>query len=126
MSNTETGQVRMPLAALAALRLEHLVSGLDEQGEADCGEAAVATCITGYTEWTGSDRISIGWDWEMQAADAVVTLQRTSDPASNVVLCDAAGGELEPDVVAVVLETYIDDLQWESITLQHIVHRYVN
>lgn len=116
----------MSVASLSALHLEHLISGLDEQGEPYRGESAVATCITGYTEWTGRDRISIGWDWEMLAADAVVTLRRTSGPASNVVLYDAAGGELTPAIVAVVLETYIDDFQWQLITLRHIIRRYMN
>lgn len=116
----------MPVAALADLRLAHLISGLDEEGEAGCGEAAVATCITGYTEWTGRDRVSIGWDWEMLAFDAFLTLRRTSGPASNLVLQDVAGDALAPAAAALVLEAYIDDFQWQLITLRHIIRRYLN
>ncbi|MGV7211654.1 DUF4902 domain-containing protein [Oxalobacteraceae bacterium A2-2] len=126
MSNTDTGAVRVPLDQLAQLHLIHLVSGLDEEGEPDCGEGALATCITGYTEWIGRDRITIGWDWEMLAADAIVTLRRVGGPASNLALCGADGGALGPAGTALALAAYLDRFQWQLITLRHIQGRYMN
>jgi hypothetical protein len=123
---SDTAYVYMPIAQLPNLRLVHLISGMDEDGDDDPRDGAVSTAITGYTEWIAKDSITIGWDWQMQAAGKGVALTRVSEPSSNVMLQNAAGDDLGQGSTAVVLETYIDDFNWQTDALQHITTRYRN
>jgi hypothetical protein len=123
---SDTGYVYMPISQLQKLRLVHLISGMDEDGGDDLRDAAVSTAITGYTEWIAKDSITIGWDWQMGAAGMHAQLTRVSQPASNLMLQTAAGADLGPRKTAVVLETYIDDFNWQTEALEHITTRYRN
>jgi hypothetical protein len=121
---SDTGYVYMPICQLPSLRLVHLISGMDEDGDAGAQHGATATTITGYTEWTARDSVTIGWDWQMRAEGKGVALTRVSEPSSNVMLQSAAGDDLGWRKTAVVLETYIDDFNWQTAALEHITTRY--
>jgi hypothetical protein len=123
---SDTGYVHMPISQLRSLRLVHLISGMDEDGDDDPRDAAAATAITGYTEWIAKECITIGWDWQMRAAGKEVELTRVSEPSSNVMLQNAAGVDLGAGSTATVLETYIDDFNWQTAALEHITTRYRN
>ncbi|MGV7211648.1 DUF4902 domain-containing protein [Oxalobacteraceae bacterium A2-2] len=121
-----TGYVYLTLAQLQAISLSHLISGMDEDGDPHVPEAAVATAITGYTEWVagGKPTITIGWDWQMLRDGGAVRLRRVSDPASNVMLQSPAGADLGPGKSAALLGAFVDGIDWQSTTLDYLNARY--
>ncbi|WP_082488655.1 DUF4902 domain-containing protein [Duganella sp. Leaf61] len=124
MSNT--GYVYLTFPQLQAITLSHLISGMDEDGDPHMPEAAVVTAITGYTEWIakGKPTITIGWDWQMLRDDAKLRLLRVSEPASNVMLRNAAGVELGHGKSAALLSAFVDSFDWQTITLDYLNDRY--
>lgn len=123
-----TGYIHLSLNELANISLVHLVSGVDEDAPAVVPDGAVSTCITGYTEWmsTGSQVVTIGWDWQMPADDDRSLLKRISGPSSNVMLLDEQRSELGHVFSVRLLESYIDALDWQTETLEYINSRYRN
>lgn len=123
---SESGYLRMLYTELQNIALVHLVSGLDEDG-ADCplGDAT-PTAITGYTEWVsdGKHVISIGWDWQMQADRSRVQLSRVGCASSNIMLQTASRLDLGPSKTAMLLESLIDTLDWQTATLGFVTGRY--
>lgn len=123
-----TGYIRLSLNELENISLVHLVSGVDEDAPAIVPDGGVSTCITGYTEWmsTGSQVVTIGWDWQMPADDDRSLLKRISGPSSNVMLLDEQRSELGHVFSARLLERYIDAFDWQTETLEYISCRYRN
>jgi hypothetical protein len=123
---SDTGYIYLTFSQLQDVCLIHLISGMDEDGDPDQLDVAVATDITGYTEWIteGAAPISIGWDWQMRPEDKVVRLFRVSAPSSNLMLQNAAGNDLGHQKTALLLETFIDGFNWQSEALKYIHHRY--
>lgn len=118
------GTVRLTFHALRDSQVVHLISGLDE----DCppgGGDAVLSAITGYTEWVSQEQpaLTLGWDWQMQAASRV-GLRRISAPRSNVRLLNAAGAELGHEQADTLLQDFIDGIDWQAEALLYIVARY--
>lgn len=108
------GRVRLPAAEARRIRLVHLLSGLDEDGP-PCGEHAVATTITGYTEWLSAEapEVTVGWDWEMIVARGQPTLRRLDAPRSNLLL--------EPEHQAErLLGEHVDSFDWQSEAMRHL------
>ncbi len=120
------GYVRLTLDELRYISLDHFMSGLDEDSPASVSRAAVATEITGYTEWltAGSPAISIGWDWQMGASEGRIALQRVSEPRSNLMLQDSDRQDVGPSQTAMLLEIYIDSLIWQLPVQQYIHNGY--
>jgi hypothetical protein len=123
---SDTGYIYLTFSQLQDVCLIHLISGMDEDGDPDQLDVAVATDITGYTEWIteGVAPISIGWDWQMRPDDNVLQLFRVSAPSSNLMLQNAAGNDLGHQKTALLLETFIDGFNWQSEALKYIHHRY--
>ncbi|MBJ7309522.1 DUF4902 domain-containing protein [Rugamonas sp. CCM 8940] len=122
LSVSADGYVRLSLPELEAITLSHLMSCLDEQSGPRGMQAAVATDLTGYTEWVsaGWPAISLGWDWQL-ASGLYVKLCRLHAPRSNVMLVDDSSrvdhGQAK---TATLLEFYIDHQQWQAATLAYL------
>jgi hypothetical protein len=123
---SDTGYLYLTFSQLQDVCLVHLISGMDEDGGPEQRDAAVATSITGYTEWIseGKFTITIGWDWQMRPDEKTIRLFRVSEPASNVMLQNAAGTDLGHKKTTILLETFIDGFNWETETLKYINMRY--
>jgi hypothetical protein len=61
----DTGYIYLTVDEFCAGALVHLISGIDQECHLAGGAGAVATAITGYTEWVSADAplVTIGWDW---------------------------------------------------------------
>lgn len=123
---SDDGYVHLPAAEMQRICLIHIISGIDEDVPAGATEAGVPTTITGYTEWTNNARpaISIGWDWQMHASQSDVFLQRVSPPRSNLMLQNTSRSDVGPAKTESLLEDIIDQLNWQTTTLNHICGRY--
>lgn len=133
MTTTQTltvspdGYVRLSLEQLQAIPLNHLISGMDETGEAANCDAS-ATEITGYTEWVsnGTPAITLGWDWHMQAQNQQTQLHRVSDPRSNIMLTDNISGmDLGQAKTTTLLQLHIDKTHsWQEAVLAYLNLHY--
>jgi hypothetical protein len=123
LSVSADGYVRLSLQELEAIPLSHLISCLDGQGGARAMSAAVATDITGYTEWVsaGWPAISLGWDWQLPATGPGARPRRLHAPRSNVMLVDDSSrvdhGQAK---TAMLLEFYVDRQPWQAATLDYL------
>lgn len=120
------GQVCLSVAELPLISLVHLVSGMDEDTPQVSGSAAVATDLTGYTEWVtvGSPAISIGWDWQLLTIANHIKLKRLGLPRNNLSLRDSTGKEIGQHGTDQVLAEFIDNIPWKEKALQFIGLRY--
>jgi hypothetical protein len=122
LSISPDGYIRLRYAELQAIPLAHCISGLDADGPALPSDAAMATHITGYTEWTsaGQPGLTLGWDWRMASAGGEVTLTRLNEPNSNIMLVDAAGNDLGPEASRRQLGQLVDALPWQADALRYL------
>lgn len=122
LSVSADGYIRLSFARLQTITLVHLISGLDENIPkiAHCG--AMPTEITGYTEWATNvaPTITIGWDWQMDADCNRILLRRISEPRSNILLQDAAGMDVGPEKTIIMLEAFIDGIDWSQEARNYI------
>ena len=114
MHLSETGQVRATVDDLLSVHFLHYFSGLDtEVGDPSkgCGRPTV---ISGFTEWLAQSslQISIGWDWQLEAAGDTVRLIRTDCPRTNVRLTNPNGQDFGWEQNLQVLGTIVDALPW--------------
>ena len=116
------GYIRLHYSQLQAVPLAHYLSGLDADGPALPSDAAMATNITGYTEWIGAGQpgVTLGWDWRMDCGSGGVTLTRLNDPNSNIMLIDEAGHDLGPDGSRRQLGLLVDALSWQADAMDYI------
>jgi hypothetical protein len=120
------GYIRLTFADLQIVRLEHLMSGLDDNDAAGMSDSATRAAITGYTEWlsTVTPQISIGWDWEMEFVCGAVCLRRQGSPRSNVMLQGGDKNDLSHEKSMLLQELHIDEMNWQSIVMEQIKLRY--
>jgi hypothetical protein len=123
----DTGYIYLTVDELCAGALVHLISGVDQK----ClltggGGGAIATAITGYTEWIGQGEriLTLGWDWQMHANGDAVRLQRVGPPSSNLMLQSSARRDLGHARTIALLNDYVDGFDWQHATLGHISARY--
>jgi len=123
---SDDGYIRLSFGELQSVNLRHLISGLDEDMPTDISAGAVIAMITGFTEWITpkSPAITIGWDWKMHVAHNRVQLQRVGDPRSNIMLQDKDRVDVGPTKTALLLEVWIDTLDWESQVQKYIDINY--
>jgi hypothetical protein len=119
------GLIRLLPDALDSLDLVHLISGLDEDAPASAS-AAVATTISGYTEWIthSAPAVTLGWDWQMLGASSRVLLRRVGEPRSNLMIVDDEGDDLGHERSSAVLEQWIDIFRWQDSALSCLDQRY--
>ncbi|WP_332877990.1 DUF4902 domain-containing protein [Massilia sp. S19_KUP03_FR1] len=122
----DTGYLYLTVDELCAGALVHLISGVDAQHGLATAPGAVATHITGYTEWVreGGRLLTIGWDWQMTAHGERVCLQRIGAPSSNLMLQSRARRDLGHARTVELLKEYLDGFNWQAATLCHISTRY--
>lgn len=118
----DNSYIYLTVEELRAGALVHLMSGVDEETDVPAGNGAVATAITGYTEWigTGQPVLTLGWDWQMRACGDVVRLQRIGPPSSNLMLQSPARHDLGHALTVQLLNAYVDEFDWQAATLGHI------
>ena len=123
---SEDGYIRLLFAELQVVHLSHLISGLDEDTPRASFDGATSTAIRGYTEWVShlAPTITIGWDWQMDAAHHYVLLRRIGEPRSNIMLVDANRKDITLLKTTVLLEAYVDALKWQAAVREHIGNRY--
>lgn len=119
---SDDGYIRLSYSTIQGVCLRHLISGLDEDTPMPILCGAVQTAITGYTEWVSdiAPTITIGWDWEMHTASSRVLLRRIGDVRSNLMLRGANQTDMGPIRTQVMLEMFIDALDWSSEVQDHI------
>lgn len=124
-TRSDTGYIHLTMEELCGVALVHLLSGVDPQDGACCADA-VATTITGYTEWVsvGEAALTIGWDWQMRTDGDTVRLQRLGAPSSNLMLQSCARRDLGHQATVVLLQEYLDRFNWQVATLACIDARY--
>ena len=121
------GYVRLRLDEFGAVQMIHLVSGLMDDGEeVALANSDTSSSIDGYTEWVSASTpvISLGWDWKLDPLEATTPLVRLESPRSNVMLIDRSGYDIGPLNTAVLLETVVDDIHWQSAVFSAIAQRY--
>lgn len=122
----DTGYIYLTVDELCAGALVHLVSGVDQEGGGAGACGAVATVITGYTEWIsqGERVLTLGWDWQMWSEGDTVRLQRIGPPSSNLMLQSPERRDLGHARTVALLNDYVDSFDWQDATLGHIRLRY--
>lgn len=120
------GYIRLTFAELQIVRLEHLLSGLDDNDAAKMQVSATRTPITGYTEWLSraEPQITIGWDWEMEYACGAVRLRRLDPPRSNIMLQNGEKGDLGLEKSLLLQELHIEAMDWQPIVMEQLRIRY--
>jgi hypothetical protein len=116
------GYIRLSFSEIRNVDLQHLITGLDEDTPAISSEGALLTTITGYTEWVSTTvpSITIGWDWQLDTALNRIRLHRVNPPRSNLMLQDIHQTDLGPAKTSAMLEVFIDKLNWQAHTRDHI------
>ncbi len=109
----DDGFLRLSLDQMLSMRLQHLMSGLDDDITARCG---TATAIPGYMEWIGiaEPQISLGWDWRLETINGVLRYVRVGLPRSNVMLVDDRLLDYGWNRNFQTLATVVDALQWRE------------
>jgi hypothetical protein len=122
----DTGYIYLTVDEFCAGALVHLMSGIDQECQLARCTGAVATAITGYTEWVSAEGpvLTIGWDWQMTAAGKEVRLQRIGPPSSNVMLVSPGRRDLGHARTVALLNDYLDGFDWQPATLGHLSARY--
>ncbi|MBB4845164.1 hypothetical protein HNP55_003710 [Paucibacter oligotrophus] len=123
------GFLRIALEDLLAVRLVHLVSGLDEDDPSQVRRCGTITSIMGYTEWVSegmAEPVSLGWDWRLdrlQTGEA--NCMRVGLPRSNVMLIDSAKRDYGWDRNLQVLASIVDAIPWAGETRAAIERRTI-
>lgn len=125
ISSAYDGFLRMPLDAVLSTRLVHVISALDD----DCKDGMLCgqqTLITGYTEWASlsAPRVSLGWDWQIDARYGDIRCARIGLPRSNVMLVDSESNDYGWIKNLEVLATVVDAIAWADQTRQALSGRY--
>jgi hypothetical protein len=119
------GYIRLAPAMFRQIALQHLISGIDEEGDVD--GAARSAPIVGYTEWISMGNrpsITIGWDWQLGIAGEGRNCRRLGEPRSNVMLLDEDNEDLGLVWTGRYLATAIDAMEWSSQVLNAVALRY--
>ncbi|PNS08163.1 DUF4902 domain-containing protein [Solilutibacter silvestris] len=123
----QDGYVKLYLRNFRGIRMEHFVSGLEEDAhEKTPMEGASVSTIEGYTEWvsTSVPVISLGWDWIFDPMRIPSMLVRQNSLRTNVMFLDNDGAEVGPFKTAVLLEAVLECFGWQETVLDAIENRY--
>ena len=119
------GYIRLLPAVFRQIALQHLISGIEEEG--DAGTDARSAPIVGYTEWISIGNrpaITIGWDWQLGIAGEGRDCRRLGEPRSNVMLLDDDNEDLGQVWTGRYLATAIDAMDWSPQVLNAVALRY--
>ncbi|MFE8071755.1 DUF4902 domain-containing protein [Marinobacteraceae bacterium S3BR75-40.1] len=121
----QDGQVRLQWPVLKQIRLNHLLSGLDERDTLEpILEGARFSPITGFTEWVSDTRpaLTLGWDWELSASYGQLECKRLNEPRTNIMLMDDNAHDLGRHETTRLLQAFVDSLNWQLPVLDMIDH----
>ncbi|WP_162086399.1 DUF4902 domain-containing protein [Sulfuriferula nivalis] len=118
--------VRMTVETLTSLRLKHLMSAIDLDEPDQCQKGTGLTQISGYTEWVSetTPTITLGWDWELNTLQAHPFVCRVGAPRSNIMIVDDLQQDLKYIENSRLLETFIDQLQWQEEVRESVNNKY--
>ena len=112
------GYLRVSGEQLLHVRLEHLLSGLDDEPAPPAARSAGASAATlaGFTEWVGGWRpaVSVGWDWQAGHAAGGAQYRRVGPPRSNLMLVDDRGRDLGFELTAFRVGLWLDQQCWQN------------
>lgn len=117
------GYIRITLDELRAVPLTHLMSHLDAADGGNGLTDAVATDITGYTEWVsaGVPAISIGWDWQMSSRDGKCRLCVVHYPRSNLMLTESSRrNDVGQPLNDVLLKEFVERMPWQDEVMRFL------
>lgn len=122
------GLLQLQQNELDALRLIHLLSGIDEEEGAlsqPCGSLA---SMSGYTEWVcpKSATLTLGWDWQLLPGVGRPQVTRLGLPRTNIQVLDAGLRPLPWDHNLQVLAEFIDRIDWTSPAFEAACQRPMN
>jgi hypothetical protein len=122
------GYLRVSGARLLRVRLQHLLSGLDEEAPEHAlrGLGATAATLAGFTEWVGGQRpaISVGWDWQAGSLQGALDYQRVGPPRSNLMLVDDCGRDLGFEFTAFRVGLWLDQHRWQTVVAGFLSKMY--
>jgi hypothetical protein len=121
--------IRLTFEDLRRIPLVHLISGLDEDKPVLLQEGATFAEITGYTEWVSetTPTISVGWDWIIQTFQVSGGYyKRSSEPRSNLMLINSQQCDIGSIKCASLIETVIDEIDWQSTVQHYLGTRYTS
>ena len=126
LTMTPTGQIYVRADDLHLVRLTHLMSALDEWTPSISATAAIASELTGYTEWlsTAEPTVTIGWDWQLVTNGTQLTLIRVSPPRTNLIIQDSTGKHIGQQSEDLILGKWVDEIDWQNNTMDEITRRY--
>lgn len=119
---SEDGYVRLTFEDLLVTPMVHLMSGLDTERPAYPQREAMATNISGYTEWVSTAKpcITIGWDWRLDFSSPRPVCVRTGVAGSNIMFVDGQKHDLGHYTSLHTLESFIDTLPWQEKVLKDV------
>lgn len=124
------GLLHLQPSELAALRLVHLMSGMDDEEDpvvaaGRCGRVAQ---MSGYTEWVSPDAstLTLGWDWQLLPGVGRPQVARLGLPRTNIQVLDASLRPLPWTHSLQVLADFIDHIDWISPAFEAVCQRHVN
>ena len=120
------GLLHLRQAQLDALRLVHLMSGMDDDeappGHAACGRQAP---LSGYTEWICPEAatLTLGWDWQLLPGMGGPQVARLGLPRTNIQVLDDGLRPLPWERNLHVLAEYIDRIDWGPPAFEAVCQR---
>ena len=116
--------LRIPLAELNDVGLEHLHSEIDRTIAfgPESPRAADDLRLTGYTEWTATMRgrqLSLGWDW-YEIEPGVLAILHPTMLRTNVMLVDEHQVDLGGERTTLYLLALIRRTDWYSIVADYL------
>jgi hypothetical protein len=112
MTYSPDGFLRLELATLKQTDFNHIISVVEDEET-----SPAALVVSGYTEWASAftPRISIGWDWQLSIQDKQASISKAGSARINVMLVDAAQGDLGFWQSVDLVDQFIDTLPWEHV-----------
>ena len=122
------GLLHLRQSDLDALRLIHLLSGMDDEEPVAAGDCGRLASMSGYTEWTCPEAatLTLGWDWQLLPGRAWPHVARLGLPRTNIQVVDAVMRPLPWNDNLQVLADFIDRIDWASPAFEAVCQRHVN
>lgn len=119
---SDDGYVRLTFKDFLATPIVHLISGLDIEMPVYPQLEAMATDISGYTEWVSTTKpfLTIGWSWQLDFSRPQPVCASTGVEGSNIMFFDAHKNDLGYNASLNTLESFIDTLSWQEKVFEAI------
>lgn len=122
------GLLRLQQGELSAMKLVHLISGIDDDAapathSPRCGSS---TTLSGYTEWVSAQEpnLTLGWDWQLETDPMSSRVVRLGLPRTNVLVVKGEHDPLPWETSLEVLASFIDSFDWNTPAFDAVCERY--